>query len=715
MTGWLPLVLILAGPAGAGVAVWHNGWDTPWKLTAIAVAGALSATAANLLERELVRRREIAERTPLPARLSPEDLELWRKAVRSAVVQLRLSAGQQLDTMIRQGDPVDPVARVDAYRPRVRVDGRLVAWSELTRRWDAAPRRLVVLGDPGYGKTIAALTLVKHINAKGAKTPGAPVAELFAPADWQRWRAEHPEASLAQWLGEQLMLTHPQLGIPIEVARQLIDDELVLPILDGLDEIADVDDRRACAAAIDAYAGRGEPHRPFVLTCRTTDYQQLAPDLVGDDQRIELVGMQPDQIHQRLDEQTAGRPAWMELRRRQAAGEPAIDELFESPLYLAIALQIYRDGDPSELLTLPVAQARGRLWELLLATNAEGYRGMTAAQVRASLAWLATGLRRINRQRFMLHELYLLDSRPTKNLRAFRIIGGMFFGLSFGLFSGLGAGVGVRLNDGLVLGLPVKLDVGLHVGLVGGLLFGMIFALSVLPRPSVPKPLRWRARVQHATTKDRIVSTLCFGLAVGLFFGLLFGLLFGSVTGLFWGLFIGLAGGLVSFASDLLEGEVITADPPQRFAHATPDAVLNASRRNGLVVGLIVWLVFGLFFGLIGGLLNALLLDAQLEGVGGLLGRLLGGLFAGIQWLSGGLFFGLVLGLTIGLLVGLDAWLYHHWLRWRLVAQNVLPARLPAFLEWCAEYDRGWLRITDAYEFRHRELLDHLTPPEPDN
>src|SRR3954447_25438437 len=101
VTGWLPLVVMLAGPGATSVAIWHNGWDTPWKLTAIAVAGALSAAAAGPRERELVRRREIAERTPLPARLSPEDLEEWRKAVRSAVVQLRLSAGQQLDTMVR--------------------------------------------------------------------------------------------------------------------------------------------------------------------------------------------------------------------------------------------------------------------------------------------------------------------------------------------------------------------------------------------------------------------------------------------------------------------------------------------------------------------------------------------------------------------------------------------------------------------------------------
>jgi hypothetical protein len=93
------------------------------------------------------------------------------------------------------------------------------------------------------------------------------------------------------------------------------------PVLDGLDEIASVEHRRACVAAIDAYAGRGEPHRPFVLTCRAREYRELAPDWVRDDDCVMLVGLQPDQIRRRLNEATAGRSAWTELRKRQAAGD----------------------------------------------------------------------------------------------------------------------------------------------------------------------------------------------------------------------------------------------------------------------------------------------------------------------------------------------------------------------------------------------------------
>lgn len=55
---------------------------------------------------------------------------------------------------------------------------------------------------------------------------------------------------------------HPQ--VDAAVARELVGARLVLPVLDGLDEIARVEHRRACVDAIDAYAERSAQHRPFV-------------------------------------------------------------------------------------------------------------------------------------------------------------------------------------------------------------------------------------------------------------------------------------------------------------------------------------------------------------------------------------------------------------------------------------------------------------------
>lgn len=500
MTLLLPVVVVVAGPAAVWLFVHGHGW----KIELVAMGPAISACLwlAGFVERGLARRHEKFE-APAPQRLTSELLERWRASLLDAVTKLRVDDGGQLAKMVRQGDPVDAkVARVDhdAGRPRVRISGRLLAWSEITRRWEASPGRLVILGDPGYGKTVAALTLVKHINARAE--PGASVAELFALAEWQRWRGEHPAAPFADWLVEQLTVAHP--AVPAMIARELVDARLIVPVLDGLDEIATVEHRRACVAAIDAYAGAGKPHRSFVLTCRAREYRELAPDWVRDDDCVVLVGLQPDQVRRRLREQTAGRPAWDVLRERQAAGDRSLDELFVSPLRLAIALQVYRDRDPDELLKLTVAQARGRLWEGLLESNADGYRGATSTQVRGWLAWLAAGMRRTNRQRFMLHELYLLDPQSSRNIESFRVVVALVLGLLGGMGGALvvelGGGRGSRVIDGLVVGLVV----GLVLGRGGG--------LGASSQPLVREQLHWKVRLRYTTRAHILIGAVRWGL-----------------------------------------------------------------------------------------------------------------------------------------------------------------------------------------------------------
>jgi hypothetical protein len=695
---WLvPFAVLLVG-VGATVLVYRLGVRSALVSAPLIACGVL----ATLVDRLLDRRRTERAALPEPRRLTDELLERWRMALLVSVKHTRVGDQGQLSKMVREGDPIDVnVARVDhdSGRPRVRVGGRLVAWSEMTRRWDASPGRLVILGDPGYGKTVAALTLVKHINARDE--PGCRVAEVFSLAEWQRWCAMHADAPLGHWLAEQLTVAHP--GVGLQVARELIDAELILPVLDGLDEIASVEHRRACVEAIDAYAGHGEPHRPFVLTCRAREYRELAPDWVRDDDCVVLVGLQADQIKQRLHEQTAGCAAWDALRERQAAGGGTLNTLLASPLRLAIALQVYRCRDPGELLELSDAQARERLWELLLDTNADYDPNATPAQVRAWLAWLAVGLRRMGRQRFMLHELSLLDVDSARSFRRFRVVLALTSALTSVLVLGLLGG----LLDGVYFNLvrrsrpdvtfPIfDLVEGLIIGLFCGGLVGLSTWLGVGSQPSIRTRLQRRAQLRSALVRKALVRRLARGLLVALPVGLVVGLIAGVTPGLIFGfgaemstLFLGLA---------LVGTDVILAEPPTHFAFMRPDAVLMATRSSGWAGAS----AGGLAGGLAGALINELLV---LIGGADDADWLADALYVGLAW---ALVFALAFGLVGALVGGLDAWLYHYWLRWSLCSRGLLPSRLPAFLDWCACDDRGWLRVSDAYEFRHRELLEHL-------
>jgi hypothetical protein len=459
--------------------------------------------------------------------------EEWAGRLRSAVLKQRVRGGNSaLGQMVRYGTAVDSRVRdeVDlaldaAGAPRLQIRGRTVAFSEIIGEWNASPSRLVILGEPGYGKTVAALLLVGHVNGK-ADAPGHAVAELFSLAEWYRWHAVHEEDPLDAWLADQLVATYPDL--PRAVADGLVEAGLVLPILDGLDEVP-ATDRAACRAAIEAYAGRSEPLRPFVLTCRAREYQELG-DWASADRQVILVGLASEQVAEVLKVPAAQWPGWAVVRDRVSAGDQNLCELFRSPLRLGIALQAYRSQDPLALVGLSLDAAKQNLWEALLGPGGTPFNGASPAEVRSWLRFLAVGMRRQNRQRFWLHELYLYAPEGDYLRRP-----SIQVGAGVGVISGL-----VALTFGLIDGLRRGLVDGLGFGLGGGLLGVQVIRVRG-GRAMLSAVAGWRARVR--AVKDRLLTTVMTGLAIGLALGLIVGLRGGLIDGLIGGLVIGFGGG----------------------------------------------------------------------------------------------------------------------------------------------------------------------------
>jgi hypothetical protein len=126
-------------------------------------------------------------------------------------------------------------------------------------------RLLLILGEPGSGKTTTLLTLARECIRQAERDPAAPVPVVLSLSTWAETRRP-----IHDWLVGELGARYV-VGRPL--ARRWLDQSRLMLLLDGLDEVAK--DRRAdCVEAIHAFVeAHGVPG--MVVCCRAQEYRAL--------------------------------------------------------------------------------------------------------------------------------------------------------------------------------------------------------------------------------------------------------------------------------------------------------------------------------------------------------------------------------------------------------------------------------------------------------
>jgi hypothetical protein len=129
-------------------------------------------------------------------------------------------------------------------------------------------RQLLILGEPGAGKTTMMLELAQDLLQRAMADKAQPIPVLLSLSSWK-----NPEQSFFEWLVGALK---GKYGIPQNLAQRWLKKNQLLPLLDGLDEVAP-QYQQACAVALNTWLIGELDQRPcgIVICCRQEEFEQV--------------------------------------------------------------------------------------------------------------------------------------------------------------------------------------------------------------------------------------------------------------------------------------------------------------------------------------------------------------------------------------------------------------------------------------------------------
>ena len=514
--------------------------------------------------------------------------------------------------------------------------------------YDEADGALLILGEPGAGKTTLLLELARKLIDRAEQDEDALIPVVFNLSSWTIKRT-----TMRDWLIEEL---HDKYQVPRRIGKSWIDNEHILLLLDGLDEVTSVY-RNACIEEINLFR-RKHGLVPTVVCSRSAEYHTLSSQL-GLQLAVVIQPLNTQQIERYL--RTVGKP--LEALRLALQQDLSLQELATTPLMLSVLTLAYHGMPLNKVLENNSLDAKRQqifaTYVQRMLTRRASSTGHPPTQTVQWLAYLARQMKQQNQSVFYIEHIqpdWLEDAQFKRIYErlAIQLIGtcigalvslvvsllflgtltvtirtiyGLMGALLGALLSGriagppallatssahtmknwlmrflsngpLRNGIGVALITILMPGsytwhLPLK-------GIVVGTSFGLTSALlSIL---LIPGPGEYKKHTFYTLLKQ---GTLIGGL-IGLCTGISFGFLIGPTIGIGFGLIVGISFGLIAVllllffaqrSQTIQLAEIITWSPQSLIRGLTTTRYLKQGALVGGLVSLGVGLSNALIFG----------------------------------------------------------------------------------------------------------------------
>ncbi len=536
-------------------------------------------------------------------------------------------------------------------------------------------RSLLILGEPGSGKTTTLLEVARELIARAQQdiTYKIPVV-LNLSSFFEISEEIKPEQVIYRWIVEEL---ESQYQVPKNISQTWIEQQQLLLLLDGLDEVVE-EERQLCVKALNEF-GRVWGRTETIVCSRTREYEVLS-------ERLRLQGaicLQPltaEQVDRYLSAAIYLQPeipeevdGYFDRAEQQMTAlinllekDPLLQELTKTPLMLNIIVLAYQGMSAEDLSEqegkfTSIEQTRKQIFNAYIQRMFFRRGSVQPYSQKQCLQWLSELALRMSRESqtvFLIERIqpswlqinlknkFRLPwqksrKQKTKSYQAYATGVQLLTGSIWGL---------ICLFSFLLAGSPSNF-------VIGGILAGIFGAALTKIEPIKPvENLKWSwIEVQKWLPVGLLLGTGGFLSA-----------------GISWGLFLGLSG--VTIAG-LIEEEV-----PDK---TIPNQGIWQSAKKAVSFG-------------VGGSILCLVGGAGLEGS-----------IALPYVLSMSIFGSGIVGLILGLLKGGQTCIQHSVVRLMLYLDGAIPWNYSRFLNYAAE--RNLLqKVGGGYIFIHRLLQEHF-------
>jgi len=429
--------------------------------------------------------------------------------------------------------------------------------------------RLLILGPPGVGKTTTLLKLAETLIDKANRTKNEPIPVILNLSSWL-----DDGLSLEQWIVHELKKKH---GVRADIGKKIIRQGKIIPLLDGLDELASSAQAKRIEK-INLFLDPASETKYFVVCSRLKSYNSCQK-LLELNSAVILQALTNEQIESYLED-TNNSALWYNI-----CADGNLMELAKIPLFLNIMILSFADLDFETWKNISSsAQRLSYLFDAyinrMLHHNLQGKHPKREDTIRW-LAYLAFQLEAHNET-----ELFIEKIQPSWFRNKYQKIS---YGITFGLIYGSAIGV----TAGFIGYLLAGREIGLSLGFVFGLewfLVGVGLSLNIQRLSSFLKGVfnidsetiatveTIRFSLTKAKAKKR--GSIITGLLVSFIVGGFISFIRENLNGFWLGILIGMTVGITLMITRGLTG-------PEIDNRSVPNQGIRQSVKNMILLSII--------------------------------------------------------------------------------------------------------------------------------